>query len=321
MNNEPLISVLVPVYNGEKYLPDIFKSLKNQTYKNFEVILVDDLSTDSSARMIEETAKEDSRFKLIKRDTKGGTAISGIVYGINYCCGEYFSYLSQDDFIDDDYLEKLLNKALKTKADIVLSNMIFYYENKKIKKAGKFPFLGLYNLPISNKKAFLASLKWHIGAVGLKSMDLMKKVNYRADYYNDDEFYNRKSFLLANKIVFANTNFYYRQDNTDAITKNIKHYTFDIITTDIKLANLLIEYNYPKRIIDKRFKELLISYSEWINVYKDKKELFSPEERLYVQNLLKDAKNNLETTIQEKNLFFSKLYLQFHKLEEIKNEQ
>ena len=319
--NEPLVSIVVPVYNGEKYLEETLNVLKNQTYKNFEVIMVDDISTDNSVQILEKFANEDERFKLIKRKTKGGTGTNSIVYGLQYCTGEYYSYLSQDDLISKKFLEKCVEKAVKTNAEIVLANPVSYYENKKNKKIGKFPTLGLYNLPVSNKKAFLASLKWHIGVVGIRSMELIRKLNYQANYYNADEFYSRKAFLLANKIVFANTDFYYRQDNAEAITKNIRYYTFDVLTTDIKLAELLIEYKYPKRVIDKRFKELLKYHQSWVDMYKTKNESFDESAKLYVKDVLNNAKLNLETIVKDENLFFSKLYLKSHKLEEIVDEQ
>ncbi len=319
--DKPLVSVVVPVYNGEKYIEETLNSLKNQTYKNIEVIMVDDISTDNSVQILEKFSNEDERFRLIKRETKGGTGSKSTVYGMQFCNGEYFSYLSQDDFIAEDFFEKCIDKALKSKADMVIANTVFYYKNKKNKKIGKFPAFRLYNLAVSNKKAFLASLKWYIGVAGIKSMDLVKRAEYRAEYYNDDEFYNRKSFLLADKIVFANTDFFYRQDNEDAITKNIRYYTFDVLTTDIKLAELLIEHKFPKRLVDKRFKELLKAHQGWVDLYREKFETFDEAGQLYIKNALNNAKFNLETIVKDENLFFSKMYLKSHKLEEIKNEQ
>ena len=111
--NEPLVSIVVPVYNGEKYLEETLNVLKNQTYKNFEVIMVDDISTDNSVQILEKFANEDERFKLIKRKTKGGTGTNSIVYGLQYCTGEYYSYLSQDDLISKNFLEKCVEKAVK----------------------------------------------------------------------------------------------------------------------------------------------------------------------------------------------------------------
>ena len=79
--NEPLVSIVVPVYNGEKYLEETLNILKNQTYKNFEVIMVDDISTDNSVQILEKFANEDERFKLIKRKTwisVAGNCLHGI---------------------------------------------------------------------------------------------------------------------------------------------------------------------------------------------------------------------------------------------------
>lgn len=317
--NKPLISVVIPIYNGEKYLEETLNSLKNQTYDNFEVFLINDYSIDNSINLIENLIKDDTRFKIITPEEKLGTASKGVEYAIkNLCNGEYFFYMSQDDFIAKDCFEKAINRALKTDADIIIP-ISMSYKNGKTKKITKYPLFNNCRQEINSKKAFVLSLKWHIAGIGFRKLELLK--DFSADYMNSDEYYYRKSFLKAKKITFSSGKFFYRQDNPEAITKKIRPYIFDIMTTDIKLAELLIEYKFSKKIIDKRVKELLKSHKNWIKLYKDNISNFDNSGESYVKNALNDAKLKLENISKNQNLFFSKMYLKFHKLEEISNEQ
>lgn len=316
---EPLISVVVPVYNGEKYIKEALQSLENQIYKNVEIFLINDYSTDNSYSIMKEFSLKDNRFKIVTPPEKLGTASKGVEYAIkNLCKGEYFFYMSQDDFLAEDYFSKAVERVLKTDADIVIP-ISMSYKNGKTKKITKYPLFNNCRQQINSRKAFLLSLKWHIAGIGLRKLELLK--DFSADYMNSDEYYYRKSFLNAKKITFSAGKFFYRQDNPEAITKKIKPYIFDIMTTDIKLAELLIEYKFPKRLIDKRFKELLKGHKSWVNLYKENLSNFDDSGKLYITNALNNAKFNLETISTTQNLFFSKIYLKSHKLEEIENEQ
>ena len=107
--NEPLISVIVPVYNVEKYLPQCLDSIKNQTYTNLEIILVDDGSTDSSESICEDYAKSDSRIKLYHKENGGLSDARN--YGIERASGQYFTFIDSDDYITKDYVSYLLELA------------------------------------------------------------------------------------------------------------------------------------------------------------------------------------------------------------------
>lgn len=282
-----LITIVVPVYNGSKYLPELIKNLRNQTYKKLEILMVDDLSTDDSAKIIKSVIKQDNRFKLISRTTKGGTAVSGQEYALPFCSGDYYFFMSQDDLIDDDLLEKCLKKAIDTGAEVVMPNMVLYYESKPKNKALKYPLNDDYNSVLDPKTAFELSLDWQIHCFVLRKTELVRRVGIKAEYYNSDEFFGRLSLLCSNKIVFVDTNFYYRQDNPDAITKTIKYFTIDVMTTDLMLLDLAIKNKCDINIIRERIRVLRGSFTWWAKRIYSKQ--WNKQQRKYIKNSCRKA--------------------------------
>lgn len=124
------ISIIVPVYNVEKYLGKCIDSILNQTYKNFELILVDDGSTDSSKTICEVYSKKDNRIKLFHK-TNGGLS-DARNYGINHSNGEYLLFIDSDDFIHNHYLEILYNTIEKNNADLVICKYKSVYEKDNV---------------------------------------------------------------------------------------------------------------------------------------------------------------------------------------------
>ena len=289
----PKISVLIPVYNGEKYLSKTLGSLKCQTFKDFEIVLVDDFSNDSSKEIINNFKREDERFILIERSSKGGNAVKGIEYGLPYLRGEFFFFMSQDDFIDKDLFEKLIKKQEETGAEVVVPNNYFYYGKDDIKPISKYPLHKNYDKTLNSKNAFYLSLKWKIGGFNMRSMELVRKVGVVAEYFNSCEYYGRLCTLNANKIAFCDSNFYYRQDNKDAITASPSYFMIDILKTDIMLCKKLVEYGFSCFKISKRLKELILSLQYWTEFYNNNYKSFSEVQKEYVKNMFYECKNEL----------------------------
>lgn len=122
---EQLISVIVPVYNVEKYLDRCVESIVNQTYKNLEIILVDDESPDNSPRMCDEWAKKDSRIKVIHK--KNGGVSSARNAALDIAAGDYIAFVDSDDWIEQDMYKKLVDYAVNYDADIV---KCLFYKNE-----------------------------------------------------------------------------------------------------------------------------------------------------------------------------------------------
>lgn len=127
----PLISLVIPVYNVEKYLDKCMASVLAQTYDNFEVILVDDGSTDSSGKMCDEYAKEDSRV-IVYHKPNGGLS-DARNFGVKHCNGELVAFCDSDDYVAEDYLEYLWELMDKYKADMSCGQYIQVYDYSPVK--------------------------------------------------------------------------------------------------------------------------------------------------------------------------------------------
>lgn len=130
----PKISVIVPVYNVEDYVERCLTTLKNQTMKDLEFIIVDDGSTDGSAKIIKKFVKEDERFSYHKK--KNGGLSDARNYGMKYAKGEYLAFLDSDDYVDLDLYEKMYEKTHDDigafQADIVETDFIWEYPDKQV---------------------------------------------------------------------------------------------------------------------------------------------------------------------------------------------
>lgn len=117
MNQNTLISVIVPVYNVEAYLMRCVESIRNQTYVNLEIILVDDGAKDSSGRICDELGKKDSRIRVIHKENGGLSSARNA--GIDIARGEYLCFVDSDDWIEGDSVENMLTLALETGTELV----------------------------------------------------------------------------------------------------------------------------------------------------------------------------------------------------------
>ena len=111
-----LLSIIVPVYNVEKYVSDCINSILNQTYRDFELILIDDGSTDSSGKICDEYSKKDSRIKVIHKNNMGCSAARNT--GINFATGDLVAFADSDDLIDSDMYGILIENIDSTNSDV-----------------------------------------------------------------------------------------------------------------------------------------------------------------------------------------------------------
>ena len=131
-NSNIKISVIVPVYNVENYLSQCLKSIINQTYKNLEIICVNDGSTDKSLMILKEYEKKDKRIKVINQNNKGLAATKNV--GMKIATGDYITFVDSDDYIDLNVYEKCIESIIKyNKPDIVVYQIHFeYLKNKEL---------------------------------------------------------------------------------------------------------------------------------------------------------------------------------------------
>ena len=220
----PKVSVVVPIYNVEKYLRQCLDSIVNQTLKDIEIICVDDGSTDSSPEIIQEYAAKDSRVKVITKPNSGyGNSMNR---GFDLAEGEYVGIVESDDYAELDMFEKLYQRAEKNKLDVVKSGYYFYYSvpkerNEKIEIVSKARE-GVTFCPATDFRAPMEmveffNLKPTIWSA-IYRREFIRENNIR---FNEtpgasfqDSSFNFKVMALAKRVQLTREAFlHYRQDN------------------------------------------------------------------------------------------------------------
>lgn len=223
------ISVIIPAFNVEKYIGVMIEAILNQTFKNFELIIVDDCSKDNTVQVVNQY--QDKRIKLIKRDCNSGCCFIPRADAVKVANGEWIVYLDADDFIEEKYLEELYTRVNEYNVDICSPQMIGVSENMELKgwKVPEDDFK--FNKVWTNVEAFnLTVPKWEIGMNGpiiKKSVYLAavsKFDNEKIKLTRSDEILSRLLLLEANGYISSRTKYYYR-DNPVSITKqfNLKY--------------------------------------------------------------------------------------------------
>lgn len=148
--NQPLVSIIMPVYNCEKYLKESIESVISQTYKNWELLIVDDGSRDNSVSIIEAYVKKDSRIRLYKNESGEHGPGAARNCGIELISGKYTYFIDSDDWIEKDLLQDTVSLAEETDADIVPFGYIIEDDGEKIKKplspCGNYEFQDFKNI-------------------------------------------------------------------------------------------------------------------------------------------------------------------------------
>ena len=127
----PKVSILVPIYNVEKYLNQCIDSLLSQTLKDIEIILLDDGSKDASSKMCDEYATKDKRIKLIHKENSGYGATMNV--GLRVATGEYIGIVESDDWVEPTMFENLYSLAKQHNVDVVKSNFYYYWSKPEEK--------------------------------------------------------------------------------------------------------------------------------------------------------------------------------------------
>lgn len=177
-----LISVIIPVYNVEKYIDNCLESIINQTYKNLEIILVDDGSTDNSGKICDDYALKDSRIKVIHKNNGGLSDARN--KGLDVATGDFVSFIDSDDTIALDMYEVLHNRLLEDKTDIAVTK-ISWGDNKNNESNNNFY--------ISEKDDFFGALNFNVSACNrLYNIKLWKNIRFPFGKLCEDAFVEHK---------------------------------------------------------------------------------------------------------------------------------
>ena len=234
MKNElPLISIIVPIYQVENYLNECIKSIVNQTYKNLEIILIDDGSKDNCPQICDEWKEKDNRIIVIHKENGGLSDARN--KGIQIAKGEYFIFVDSDDYISHKMCQTLFNAINST--DIKLAICNFYRVKKRIKTAEwKLPNKNV----ISGKEALFYFLRgdnpiFHPSWNKIYHRSIFDNSEIRFPYGKlyEDGYVNYKLYGLLNKIILVKDCLYYYRTRPGSITQTPDERTItDLITRD-----------------------------------------------------------------------------------------
>ena len=216
---KPLISIIVPIYNVEKYLEKCVLSIIDQTYTNLEIILINDGSTDNSSKLCKELALLDQRIIVIHK-MNGGLSDARNV-GINRATGLYISFVDSDDYISTDMIETLLTSIIENKCEISTCRYQTYTEDSPIhpRSTQSNNFLVLNNTQALEDMLYLRNLT--NSAWGkLYKTELFRSIRYPAGHTYEDLATTYKLFSKAENIVLNSFEGYYYLKRSGSITNS-----------------------------------------------------------------------------------------------------
>lgn len=256
------ISVIIPIYNSHQYLRKCLDSVCNQTFRDIEIICINDCSTDKSFLLLQEYRENDNRIKLIDlKENKGAAAARNI--GIENACGEYLGFVDSDDFIDPNFYEKLYEKALKTNADVVKGNIRNYCleKNFTVREA----WIDINKDVKKHKANFCFSFTT---AIYKTSIIKENKINFLEGLIHfEDPYFTIKAALFYQKLEIIDDVFYYYVNNPNSTSRkniNINHIE-SLIKGVVAVLNLLDESCFDENHYKIVFNFLLEQILCWCN--------------------------------------------------------
>lgn len=218
-----LISIIIPIYNTEKYLRECLDSVTNQSYKNLDIILINDGSTDRSKEICEEYVNKDKRIRLINQKNMGAAMAKNT--GLDLIRGDLFSIIDSDDILHPNNLEMLYKNMINTDADIIEGNFtttLDKFNNElNIKNS-----IDKKNIKVFNTEKALEELiisrKFHQTPWNkLYKTELLKNIRFPDGKYIDDEYWTYKLFLNAKQVSSLDLiTYYYRQHESSTMGKS-----------------------------------------------------------------------------------------------------
>ena len=249
---KPTISIIIPVYNAEKYLKDCITSVLSQTYYNLEIILIDDGSTDSSSQLVDVYAKSDSRIKTIHQKNTGLSGARNT--GLKIATGKYVTFVDSDDQIAPGMVKGLLTALQESNADIAICSFKETYPNGKTKH-----FSHNHSTQTYTAKEALAAMLQEKGfmlstTIKLFPTQYFKNIKFPLGKLHEDVGTTYKLFFKASKLVFVPDEYYiYMHHDNSIINQTFDDRKFDLIKlTDQMCDDIDTKYPDLKNITKER---------------------------------------------------------------------
>lgn len=239
MSNLPLISIIVPVYNAQKFLNRCVDSLISQTYENIEIILVNDGSKDDSGAICDSFAQKDSRVKVIHKENGGVSSARNL--GLDTATGEYIAFVDADDYVDKDMYKKLYDNAVSTGSDISMCS--YALEDKEGNIIDKSNNSELFEFTRSEMVKHMLMQKLYTCSPWNKLLKADTINNIRFDthvLHNEDLLFIYQAMKNCNKAVFMDKPLYfycYNENSAARVSYSDKNTTM-LIAQDFVLSDI-----------------------------------------------------------------------------------
>lgn len=254
------VSIIIPIYNVEKYISECLDSVCNQTLKEIEILCIDDCGKDNSINIVKEYLKKDNRIKIIRHDKNKG--LSGARNtGIRNAIGEYIGFVDSDDYISLNFYENLYNLAKKENADIVQSFLKLYYDDTKLcedyclnKEIEKFDsrIQNIEKLDIY----FNAAMVWN--KIFKTDLILQNNIFFPEGLYWEDNPFTIQAAYYANKIIpEINSTYFYRQRPGSIITIGNEKSYFDMLKIHNSMIDFINSINLDKKSYNNIFNRFM----------------------------------------------------------------
>lgn len=266
-----LVSIIIPVYNVEKYLKRCVDSVRTQTHTNLEIILIDDGSPDLCPQMCDEYASIDKRIKVVHQQNQGLSAARNA--GTVIAKGLYLMYVDSDDFINNNAVKILLKESLKNKAEISICETLVYHQAEDLNQSPSDNFVNTIVLNRQQAMNYLLDCPYARSAWGkLYSRTLIELLHYPVGKFAEDMFVIHKVLDKSNKVVLVKSPLYIYNREGLSLTRS----QFDLKKLEaieaIELWCDFIRDNYPE--LYKKAMNLylsnVINVCTYLSVNKDK---------------------------------------------------
>ena len=232
------VSVIIPVYNSEKYIVECAESVLSQDYKNIELILVDDGSTDDSLNICREIAKADERVKVFHKENGGASSARN--FGIENSLGKYIYFVDSDDFVEKNAINSLVLKAEETGADLLYFEAYNFSETSSL-KALHDGFTFNFSYSVTSGENLIAKLiknrDYHAAPfLYFIKRELLNGLRFKEGVMFEDELFSFNILLRASKVVCLSEKFYKRRMREGSVMTSVGKgvYRFNSITAVLK---------------------------------------------------------------------------------------
>lgn len=255
-----LISIIMPCYNQGQFLEETFQSVFNQTYKNWECLLINDGSTDTTKEIAEKWSRKDKRFRYFEKENGGRSSARNL--GLEFAEGEYIQLLDADDLLHPEKFQKSIEVFKKTDCDVVITNFLRF--RKTILKT-KRAFCDLQNQQYSFESILLGwDVKFSIPIhCGIFKHEIIKGIrfNLQLNAY-EDWFFWLESYKRVNQTNFINENLVYYRLNPKGTTVNYEHMHENLKKSYFLIYNSL-EEKHKTLFFERVTNELLHAKNEY----------------------------------------------------------